>query len=378
MNCAFAISSFYAVALCARVLRPSIPPCRSFPCAFELCHLLAIVAVRCFPVRGRHSRHAASHRSGRQRRPHRLRVRERSLGREPRRQRRAAADVASRRRVAARASRRTGSGSPSPAATKATPTSTSSPSDGRRAEAADVASARTTSPLGFTPDGKSSSSPRRARSTPGATCSSSPCRSAAGWPRSCPSRTRPRRSTRRTERRSSTSRSATPSTQWKHYRGGQRRESDASSTTTTYATEQSRSRPRAATTPIRCGSAASVYFLSDRDGEFNLYSYDPASKKVAQLTNHSDFPVINAIGRRRQDHLRAGRLRAPLRSEDVAASSAREDRRRRRSRRDAAALRQRDEVHPQRQPLAVRRARGLRIPRRDLHRAGARRATIAT
>ena len=37
-----------------------------------------------------------------------------------------------------------------------------------------------------------------------------------------------------------------------------------------------------------------IYFRSDRDGEFNLYSYDPASKKVTRLTNHSDFPIVNA------------------------------------------------------------------------------------
>ncbi len=37
-----------------------------------------------------------------------------------------------------------------------------------------------------------------------------------------------------------------------------------------------------------------VYFRSDRDGEFNLYAYDPASKKVERLTFFEDFPVLNA------------------------------------------------------------------------------------
>ncbi|MEP6800426.1 MAG: PDZ domain-containing protein [Acidobacteriota bacterium] len=37
-----------------------------------------------------------------------------------------------------------------------------------------------------------------------------------------------------------------------------------------------------------------VYFLSDRDGEFNLYSWDPRGKTVSRLTTHSDFPVVNA------------------------------------------------------------------------------------
>ncbi|MDP2915087.1 MAG: PDZ domain-containing protein [Candidatus Aminicenantes bacterium] len=37
-----------------------------------------------------------------------------------------------------------------------------------------------------------------------------------------------------------------------------------------------------------------VYFRSDRNGEFNLFSYDPKTKEVAQLTNHRDYPVLNA------------------------------------------------------------------------------------
>ncbi|WP_206107800.1 S41 family peptidase [Paludisphaera rhizosphaerae] len=37
-----------------------------------------------------------------------------------------------------------------------------------------------------------------------------------------------------------------------------------------------------------------VYFLSDRDGEFNLFSFDPATKAVARLTDHKDFPVESA------------------------------------------------------------------------------------
>ena len=36
-----------------------------------------------------------------------------------------------------------------------------------------------------------------------------------------------------------------------------------------------------------------VYFRSDRDGEFNLFSYDPSSKQVEKHTNFKDFPVLN-------------------------------------------------------------------------------------
>ncbi len=37
-----------------------------------------------------------------------------------------------------------------------------------------------------------------------------------------------------------------------------------------------------------------VYFRSDRDGEFNLYSYESGSQRVQRLTNHQDFPILNA------------------------------------------------------------------------------------
>jgi tricorn protease len=37
-----------------------------------------------------------------------------------------------------------------------------------------------------------------------------------------------------------------------------------------------------------------LYFRSDRDGEFNLYVYDAASKQVRQLTRHDDFPILKA------------------------------------------------------------------------------------
>lgn len=36
------------------------------------------------------------------------------------------------------------------------------------------------------------------------------------------------------------------------------------------------------------------YLRSDRDGEFNLYGYDAKSKSLTRLTDHRDFPVLNA------------------------------------------------------------------------------------
>jgi tricorn protease len=39
-----------------------------------------------------------------------------------------------------------------------------------------------------------------------------------------------------------------------------------------------------------------VYFRSDRDGEFNLYSYDRATKVVSQISKFKDFPVSSLEG----------------------------------------------------------------------------------
>jgi tricorn protease len=37
-----------------------------------------------------------------------------------------------------------------------------------------------------------------------------------------------------------------------------------------------------------------VFFRSDRNGEFNVFSYDIRSKNVSQVTRHEDFPVLSA------------------------------------------------------------------------------------
>jgi tricorn protease len=52
-----------------------------------------------------------------------------------------------------------------------------------------------------------------------------------------------------------------------------------------------------------------IYFRSDRNGEFNLFSFDPRTKKIEQLTDHRDFPVLNAsAGAGRIIYEQAGRL----------------------------------------------------------------------
>jgi len=84
--------------------------------------------------------------------------------------------------------------------------------------------------------------------------------------------------------------------QWKHYRGG---------TITriwlfSFADKSVVEIPKPEggcndTQPVWMGDK--VYFRSDRNGEFNLFSYDVASKQVKQLTDYKDFPVLNIAGR---------------------------------------------------------------------------------
>lgn len=81
--------------------------------------------------------------------------------------------------------------------------------------------------------------------------------------------------------------------QWKHYRGG----SHSVLWLFNGADRSTGNIPQPAThandvDPMWIGNT--VYFRSDRDGEFNLYAYDIGSKAVRRLTSHMDFPVLNA------------------------------------------------------------------------------------
>lgn len=81
--------------------------------------------------------------------------------------------------------------------------------------------------------------------------------------------------------------------QWKHYRGGTHsilwlfNRSDKSvlkiPQPATHANDVD---------PMWIGDT--IYFRSDRDGEFNLYAYDVKTRAVRVLTRHRDFPVLNA------------------------------------------------------------------------------------
>jgi tricorn protease len=81
--------------------------------------------------------------------------------------------------------------------------------------------------------------------------------------------------------------------QWKHYRGG------TISTLWIFSFDDKSAikipQPQAGcndTDPMWQGNT--IYFRSDRDGEFNLYAYDVTSKNVSAVTKFTDFPVANA------------------------------------------------------------------------------------
>ena len=82
-------------------------------------------------------------------------------------------------------------------------------------------------------------------------------------------------------------------TQWKTYRGG----SASRIAIMSFADYSVRKVPQP---PGRCNDlnpmwiGGKLYFDSDRNGEFNLHSFDPASGEVRQLTSYRDFPVVNA------------------------------------------------------------------------------------
>jgi tricorn protease len=80
--------------------------------------------------------------------------------------------------------------------------------------------------------------------------------------------------------------------QWKHYRGGQAAEVFIYRTGDHHVDKIPQPATRANDAdPVWIGEA--VYFRSDRNGEFNLFSFDPRTKAVAQLTKHEDFPVLS-------------------------------------------------------------------------------------
>jgi len=82
------------------------------------------------------------------------------------------------------------------------------------------------------------------------------------------------------------------SNQWKHYRGGRISRIWIYNTDNHQVVEIPKPKGGSNDTQPQW-SGDSVYFRSDRDGEFNLYSYNTISKSITKHTDFTDFPVIN-------------------------------------------------------------------------------------
>lgn len=96
--------------------------------------------------------------------------------------------------------------------------------------------------------------------------------------------------------------------QWKHYRGG------TVSTIWLY-TFKDHSVIKIPQPEGRCNDidpmwiGDKIYFLSDRNGEFNLFFYDMKTKELKQLTHYTDFPIIDAsVGEEKIIFEQAGHL----------------------------------------------------------------------
>ncbi|MCM2255357.1 MAG: PDZ domain-containing protein [Vicinamibacteria bacterium] len=81
--------------------------------------------------------------------------------------------------------------------------------------------------------------------------------------------------------------------QWKNYRGGTTARLLLFDTKTYDVVQVPQPEGRCNDTdPMWLDGA--LWFRSDRDGEFNLYRYEPATKAVTRVTRHEDFPVLTA------------------------------------------------------------------------------------
>jgi tricorn protease len=81
--------------------------------------------------------------------------------------------------------------------------------------------------------------------------------------------------------------------QWKNYRGG-RNSVIWIFRTNDYSMEKIPQPEGRSNDPGPMWIGDKVYFRSDRNGEFNLFSYDPKTKDIKQLTNYKDYPVMSA------------------------------------------------------------------------------------
>ena len=81
--------------------------------------------------------------------------------------------------------------------------------------------------------------------------------------------------------------------EWKHYRGG----TNSTIWLFNLGDHSSEKLPQPVSRANDAGPmwvGDNIYFRSDRNGEFNLFSYNLKSKAIKQLTDHRDFPVMAA------------------------------------------------------------------------------------
>ena len=82
--------------------------------------------------------------------------------------------------------------------------------------------------------------------------------------------------------------------QWKGYRGGRVSQLWIIDTRTWDVEKVPQPAGRSNDVDPMWLDANTVWFRSDRDGEFNLYRYDRRTKGIAQVTRHADFPILAA------------------------------------------------------------------------------------
>ena len=170
------------------------------------------------------------------------------------------------------------------------------PVEGGAADAPHLASRGRTSVQGFTPDGKQVlfTSPRAVYTGRYTQLFTVPTRPAASR-RRCRSRTRRGPRTRPTAAGSPTTRSAPAFLQWKHYRGGQvshdqhLRHADARRCRRSPQPEIARERRRSDVGRRHACTSAPTATASSTS-----IAFDAKAKAVKQITQHADFPVLDA------------------------------------------------------------------------------------
>ena len=112
-----------------------------------------------------------------------------------------------------------------------------------------------------------------------------------------------------------------------------------------------------------------IYFISDRDGVMNLFSYDLATKQTKKLTDYKEYdikwPSLGTGRDRVRKRWPALRIQPPKREH-----AQHSHRSARRGSGSTTRVQERDQEHRKLWALSIRRARGAGSPRQHFHRAG--------